>query len=490
MLPCNTRFKKRQFQPADSSWFIPHTGAGYAVLGMANPGLTDNHRSYLQGALQQPLRAGCTYRVSAWVRLCGTRDGGPVAYARPVASDRLAAYFTVNRFGTSSTAPLLVVPAQAELLPPGTFVTDTVAYRQVSATFVAQGGERYFTLGNFQFDAATGLRRLLPGTYPVAARYALDDIAVEAVPPAGVALALGPAPWLGGCPGSAPAVLTAPPGFVAYRWNTGQTTRSIAIGQPGRYVVTADFGCGTLQDSVDVRRYSPAQTPLLGLAAPPAPLCPGQPLTLTARPGFADYRWADGPTGPTRAFGQPGRYRLSARTADGCLVRDSVDLALLPAIALPARLPDTLVCQQVGLRYALPTPAPGTDYTWNTDPAGPVLRLLPGAAGTYTLTARTRCETRTATLRVTTQDCAPLLTVPNVVTPNGDGLNDEFRVLAPTPRPLRLQVFDRWGRQVFGRDDYRREWPGEPRPPAGVYYYLLTDSVYGRRYRGWVELVY
>ena len=453
-------------------------------------------RSYAQGALSRPLLAGCTYRVSVWMRLFGYKEVnvGRGNIPTSAASDGLAAYFSNYRFGAAVSvfnAPPLTLPAQALLMPPGSpLVTDTLNYTQLSTTFVAQGGESFFTLGNFQTNAATTVRALRPYQTPPNAIYALDDVSVEAVPPAGLALALGPAPWLGACPGAAPATLTAPPGYVGYRWNTGQTTRSISIPRPGRYVLTADFGCGTVQDSVDVQRYDTVQTPLLGSAGPPAPLCPGETRTLAARPGFADYRWADGPTGPARPASQPGWYRLTARTADGCLVRDSVLLVRAPAPALPARLPDTLVCQQAALRYALPNPAPGTSYSWGPGLVGPALLLPPGAAGTYTLTARTFCETRTVTLHVGTQDCANLLTVPNIVTPNGDGLNDVFRVLAPAPRALRLQVFDRWGRRVYGNDDYRGEWPGEPRPPAGVYYYLLHDTTYGRRYRGWVEVVY
>ena len=415
----------------------------------------------------------------------------------PTSVDKLGVYFTQRQSGFVSNNPNVISsppflwPAQVNLLSAGTLLTDTVAYTRLSGTFVAQGGEQYFTMGNFMPDDSTRVRQLRPSGYPSVARLAIDDVSVEAVPPAGLLPLLGPAPVLGACAGSGPATLAAAPGYGAYRWNTGQTTRSIQLTQPGRYVVTADFGCGTVQDSVEVRRYAPTQTPLLGLAAPPAPLCPGQPLTLTAQPGYTDYRWADGPTGPTRTLGQPGRYRLSARTADGCLVRDSVSISLLPPPSFPAYLPpDTLVCAQAPLRLTVPAPAPGTTYSWGPDRLGPTLAVPAGGSGRFTLTARTRCETRTATVRVRPQDCAPLLEVPNVVTPNGDGLNDAFRVVAPVPRPLRLQVFDRWGRQVFQGENYQREWPGEPRPPAGVYHYLLIDDAYGRRYRGWVEVVY
>ena len=92
-------------------------------------------------------------------------------------------------------------------------------------------------------------------------------------------------------------------------------------------------------------------------------------------------------------------------------------------------------------------------------------------------------------MRVRVQDCAPLLTIPNIVTPNGDQRNDRFRVTAPSSRTLHLQVFSRWGQLVFESTDYHDQWPASPQVAPGLYYYLLRDDTYGRRYRGWVEVV-
>ncbi len=423
--------------------------------------------------------------VTFYARLAWGREFHSYSYP-PIATDNLGAYFSTQPVLQDPTNPQLLAQPQVSS-PPGVVFADTLNYTRVSGTFVAQGDERYLTLGNFRPDAQTTTRQLWTNSrWGGSARYALDDVSVEAVPPAG--LALGPDRWLGACAGAAPVTLTAPAGFQSYRWRTGQTTASIQVSQPGRYVVTADFGCGLVKDSVEVHRYDPQLTPLL--VQPPA-LCPGQSLTLTAAAGFQDYRWADGPTGPARTPTQPGPYRLTARTADGCLVRDSVELVALPPPVVPTGFPaDTAVCMQEPWRFTLPPPPAGVSYEWSTDALGSTLLVPAGAAGPYTLTIHTRCQIATATVRVRTQDCAPLLQVPNIVTPNHDGRNDRFRVTAPSPRPLRLQVFTRWGQLVFESADYRDQWPTDsPAVPAGIYYYLLVDSTFGRRYRGWVEMM-
>ena len=76
---------------------------------------------------------------------------------------------------------------------------------------------------------------------------------------------------------------------------------------------------------------------------------------------------------------------------------------------------------------------------------------------------------------------------PNIITPNADGQNDTFE-----PRiggcPGRLQVFSRWGQQVFESAVYHNEWDGKGLP-AGLYYYLLGGNDGTTRVKGWVEIV-
>ncbi|MBF9142891.1 DUF7948 domain-containing protein [Hymenobacter properus] len=77
--------------------------------------------------------------------------------------------------------------------------------------------------------------------------------------------------------------------------------------------------------------------------------------------------------------------------------------------------------------------------------------------------------------------------LPNIITPNGDGQNEFF-----APRlggcPGRLQVFSRWGQQVFDVPVYQNDWNGAGLP-AGLYYYLFSRADGGERVKGWVEIV-
>lgn len=79
-----------------------------------------------------------------------------------------------------------------------------------------------------------------------------------------------------------------------------------------------------------------------------------------------------------------------------------------------------------------------------------------------------------------------MLTVPNVFTPNGDGHNDEFRVVYRSIKEFHMWVYNRWGKLVYKSDDPAEGWDGNigGRPAAeGAYYYVIralgTDAESG-----------
>ena len=76
--------------------------------------------------------------------------------------------------------------------------------------------------------------------------------------------------------------------------------------------------------------------------------------------------------------------------------------------------------------------------------------------------------------------------IPNTITPNGDGLNDGFRIDAIEFQPERfkdaeLTVFNRWGDVVYSKRPYKNEWQGTNQGggnlPQGTYYYILNLNI-------------
>lgn len=69
-----------------------------------------------------------------------------------------------------------------------------------------------------------------------------------------------------------------------------------------------------------------------------------------------------------------------------------------------------------------------------------------------------------------------MLTVPNVFTPNGDGMNDEFRVVYRSIKEFHGWVYNRWGHKVYEWTDPSKGWDGTigGKPAAeGAYYYVI-----------------
>jgi gliding motility-associated-like protein len=143
--------------------------------------------------------------------------------------------------------------------------------------------------------------------------------------------------------------------------------------------------------------------------------------------------------------------------------------------------------------------APGTTVTWSvlsgtalfgdgssattevTDLAlGDNLLLLTASFGT--------CRHVTDTVLVHVND----VFVPQGFSPNGDGVNDLFEVTGAMVFPnSSLQLFDRWGVEVYRSAPYRNEWDGRGRGnvalPDGTYFYTL-ELTPGRQYKGFVVI--
>ena len=86
---------------------------------------------------------------------------------------------------------------------------------------------------------------------------------------------------------------------------------------------------------------------------------------------------------------------------------------------------------------------------------------------------------------------SPELFIPNVFSPNEDGVNDRFVVRYTGVEVFRLEVYDRWGRQYYDSNLPDEGWPGThdngELAPEGVYYYHL--KIGGKDFTGNITLL-
>ena len=139
---------------SDLQIFFENTyfGNGYAGIRNYNLLYRKPRREYLQGTLSEPLLAGQCYYCEFWVKLFnGFRDQ---AFPEFSAIDAIGIYF-------SDTLPKQTIMDTFAMYFPaqinnqiGRIISDTVNWTKISDTFIAQGGEKYFTVGTFKQENA------------------------------------------------------------------------------------------------------------------------------------------------------------------------------------------------------------------------------------------------------------------------------------------------------------------------------------------------
>ncbi len=88
--------------------------------------------------------------------------------------------------------------------------------------------------------------------------------------------------------------------------------------------------------------------------------------------------------------------------------------------------------------------------------------------------------------------------VPNAFTPNGDGMNDEFRVIYKSIKSFQCVIYNRWGRKVYESSDPGKGWDGKIGSKVaepGAYFYIIEaegdfgDGVTKRKLKGDINLI-
>lgn len=77
--------------------------------------------------------------------------------------------------------------------------------------------------------------------------------------------------------------------------------------------------------------------------------------------------------------------------------------------------------------------------------------------------------------------------IPNLITPNGDNLNDFFEVKYICSNS-KVEIYNRWGDLVFKSDDYKNDWNASD-VTDGMYYITFKSGCGGNLYKSWLQVV-
>ncbi len=93
--------------------------------------------------------------------------------------------------------------------------------------------------------------------------------------------------------------------------------------------------------------------------------------------------------------------------------------------------------------------------------------------------------TTVPTPTLTPNDSINELIIPNVLTPNGDGINDYFKLKNVKENTL-VTIYNRWGNEVFSATNYQNNFPTNT-ISDGVYYYIIKEPD-GQIHKGYVSV--
>lgn len=313
---------------------------------------------------------------------------------------------------------------------------------------------------------------------------------------------------------------TAPGNPYQFTWSNGATGAVNANLPAGTYATTVtDFKGCTATTSFTIQ-----EPPALVFSLDPIepPLCFGDPTFISidtvfggAGNPFEEYTFMVDNNGLNFSVLQPatvfaGDHIVTVEDINGCTAETSVSIVSPGQISIT--LPPTLVVE-LGDSTAqlLPVISPSGNYSFQWTPAdylsSDTIRspfVFPARSTRYTLNIvnENGC-TATGSIFVEL-DANRNVYIPNIFSPNGDGVNDEFRVFTCTGvREVNsVRLFDRWGGILYEGTNFAPDclngiklWDGTKdggKLPPGVYVYVaVVEFLDGVQltYRGDVTII-
>lgn len=155
----------------------PKDGINYAGV-IAYSYREKENRTYLTSKLSTSLKKGMRYKVQFYASL-----GELSKYS----ANRLGAHFSKKGMGTDDKLPALIAETHVEH-PEREVFDGMYGWDLVCGEYVANGKEKYITIGNFSEDADIKTDRVrkprdISGKQIIAAYYYIDDVSVELLGP-------------------------------------------------------------------------------------------------------------------------------------------------------------------------------------------------------------------------------------------------------------------------------------------------------------------
>jgi gliding motility-associated-like protein len=214
-------------------------------------------------------------------------------------------------------------------------------------------------------------------------------------------------------------------------------------------------------------------------------LCPNTSIRLNNKTSsvFDTYSWSTGETISSITVSNPGIYWVTAtNSCFGVTVSDTIKINVFNFPNPLDSLIDTVICKNQYVRINAQVPL-GT-YKWQDNST--LSYFLVDKPGNYFVDVTSNGCTKRFKYKFTS--CSDLY-IPNVFSPNTDGINDVFKINYLGFEFYEIKIYNRWGTLVFESKNNDTHWNGESdnkEVAAGVYFYVLTIGE--KQYKGNISL--
>lgn len=212
------------------------------------------------------------------------------------------------------------------------------------------------------------------------------------------------------------------------------------------------------------------------------------------------------PVNVSHVYAQPGKYRVQVIFNNECKTDTLIDsITIVNCSVIPGPCTGSIAtldtCLENGTTFNIVSDSTVLGVRWNfgdlnSGNANTSTLTNPqhtfSQAGRYTITAfvdfncgKDTLETTLDILQCQTDTTQCKIVLPDVFTPNEDGLNDSFRLLKENCPfiSFNIRLFNRWGQEVFQSNDPNFSWKGDKEQQGQFIYVLEAETLKKERIR-------
>ncbi len=199
------------------------------------------------------------------------------------------------------------------------------------------------------------------------------------------------------------------------------------------------------------------------------------------------YLWSTNATTDSIAGLAPGSYLVTVtETTTNCTTTNTFNITEPDSMQVTADVKKDRCHSGIGsISVAVTGGTSPYSYLWSNNATGNEATGLDSGSYSLSVTDKNGCIKK---LSIDVTDTCSGIVIHDVITPNGDGINDTWVIEGIQNYPAnKVQVFDKWGDLVYEHANYNNDWGGNGRNgllPDGTYYYLVKlnqpNSINGR----------